>query len=207
MPFALADIYNVALSLIGNDGGIADPDNDQDTPAKACRTHWPMVREEILRDFVWPRLRVNAETLALISSDPNGQWSYSYAAPANYARILRVLDADSPPIDTPATQAAYLLGTRTDGSPVLFTNVEDALVDYTLMQTNVAYWDGDMVSAAAHLLASRIATKFGPDAVRLGDRALKLYVWRLNQAQSNAQNEERPPLQPDGGALVAERNT
>lgn len=202
---SVAELWNQALGHIGSDAEITDPDTDRTVAGQTCRRHWATVRDEILRDFAWPRFKVT-EALALVEEDPNGQWSFSYAAPAGYSRILRVLDENSPPVDNTANRVPYMLGRRDDGSVLIFTNLEDAFVEYARQETDVNRWDSDAVGAAALLLASRISPKFGPDAVKLGDRAFGLYRWRLGTAQANALNEEQTPLPADGGDFYEARN-
>jgi hypothetical protein len=196
---AVADIWNQALSLIGNEGEVQDPESDTDTPAKACRRHWETVRDEVLRDFAWPKF-TQTEDLTLVEEDPNDgiEWAFTYAQPANCIRIRRILNG-STRIDNADNVTPYKLGRDADGNVLIFCDLEDAQIEYAYQETNTEKYDADLVSSMAHLLASRIAPKFGPYAVKLGDRALRIYVWRLAQARDNALNEQRPDIDLGSG--------
>lgn len=201
---SVADVWNTALSLVGSDAEVQNADTDLSTPAKVCRRHWPTVRDEVLRDFGWPKL-TTTEDLALVEADPNDgiEWAYSYAYPSNCMRLRRILNGESA-IDVETNVTRYKLGRAPDGSVLIFCDLEDAQVEYVYAEQQVARYDADVASAMAHLLASRIAVKFGEGALPLGDRALKIYAWRLAEARANALNEQNPK-QDDGSSFERAR--
>jgi len=202
---SVADIWNQALGLVGVDGEIQDPDADADAPATACRRFWVTVRDQVLRDFPWPKLKTT-EDLALVEADPNDgiEWAFSYAQPANCLAIRRLLNG-STRIDNEATVVPYDVGRKaSDGSVIIFTDLEDAQIEYTFHETDTSRYDADVVMAMALLLAASIAARFGPEAVKLGDRALRLYEWRRGTAQANAMNEKQPDL-PTGSSFERAR--
>lgn len=195
---SVADIWNMALGLVGVGDEVNDPDAETSKEATACRRYWEIARDEVLRDFVWPKLKTT-EDLALVEADPNGgiEWGFSYAHPAKCIRIRRILNGASR-VDTPESMIPYDVGRKaTDGSKLIFTDLEDAQIEYSFHETDTARYDADMVSAMAHRLASYIAPRFGPEAVKLGDRALRIYTWRQATAQQNAANEVRRDLSMD----------
>lgn len=192
---SVADIWNMALGLIASDATIQDPDEEQSKPARTCRVHWETVRDEVLRDFVWPKLKQVVD-LTLVEEQPNDgiYWQYSYAYPDSCARLVAVLNGATR-LQVESNVQRFEIGRKsTDGSALIYTDLEDAQVEFIYHETETARYDSDMVSAMAHLLASRIAPAFGPEAVKLGDRALRVYVWRMAQSQANALNEQRPDM-------------
>lgn len=200
---SVANIWNMALGSISVGDEITDPDNESSKEARACRRFYESVRDQVLRDFDWPRLRRRV-ALTLVEEEPNDQWAYSYREPANVAAIRRVMDAGDPYTLNESTYQKHALGQDDDGV-LIYSDVEDAELVYTYAETNPEKWPPDVVETMALLLGARIAPQFGPEAVKLGDRSLRLYEWRRNVAQANAANEEKPDLQNDGGSFVRAR--
>lgn len=190
---SVAEIWNMALGLVGVDGEINNPETETSASARACRRYWETVRDEVLRDFDWPNLKTT-EDLTLVETSPNSgvEWAFSYAKPANCLKIRRLLNGASA-LDTNSNVTRYVQGRKaSDGSALIFTNLEDAQIEYTFHETETARYEPDLVSALACRLASAIAAHFGPEAVKLGDRAFQYYRWRIANAWSNALREERP---------------
>lgn len=185
---SVADICNQALGYIGVGDEITDLDTESSKEARACRRFYTQTRDEVLRDFPWPRF-MRTVALTLVAEDPNEQWDYSYRMPADVANLIRVMVEDSARQVTSASRIPYEIGQDNTGQ-LIFCDYEDAILKYTKAETNTEQYPPDMVQAIVLLLASRIAPQFGPDAVKLGDRALKLYEWRRATAQANALNEE-----------------
>lgn len=186
---SVADIWNMALGQIGNGNEITDPDTETSKEAAACRAYWPTIRDEVLRDFPWPRLTVTA-ILQLVADNTAIQyapWRYTYRVPSNCAAVRRVLHPYSR-LETDATVVPYQLGRDASGD-LLFCDLQNASVEYTLLETQAARYMPDVVTAMALRLAGAIAPRFGPDAVKLGDRALRLYLAAIAKARANAGNE------------------
>jgi len=200
---SVADICNLGLGSIGVGDEITDPDTETSKEARACRRFYAVARDQMLRDFDWPRLRRRV-ALTLVAEDPNDQWEYSYRMPANVATMRRVMDSEEPYTVTEAVYQPMALG-QDDTGVLIYSNIEDAEAVYTHQEENTERWTPDMVQACGFLLGALIAPQFGPAAVKLGDRSLKLYEWRRTTAWANAANEEKPDLQQDGGAFVRAR--
>lgn len=202
---SVADICNQALGTIGVGDEITDLDTELSKEARACRRFYAVARDQVLRDFDWPRLRRRV-ALTLVEADPNdgAQWAYSYRMPANVAALRRVMDAGEPYTVNETVYQPAILGQDSTGA-LIYSNIEDAEAIYTYQEENTEQWTSDMVQACGFLLGALIAPQFGPEAVKLGDRSLKLYEWRRNTAWANAANEEKPDLQQDGGAFVRAR--
>jgi hypothetical protein len=196
-----ADVCNEALSAIGVGDEIQDLDTESSKEAKACRRFLASSRDIVLRDFTWPRFRV-VEVLALVDEDPLPQFAYSYREPANSASIIRLQHDLSPRRDDNDSLIPYELG-RDDTGTLIYTNLEDASIQYIYRETSLAKWTPDMTEVLVNLLASKIAPRFGPEAVKLGDRALKLYAYRLGIARAKALNEEVPDPEGDTDTVRA----
>lgn len=195
MPFAAIDIANMALGIIGVSDEIQDLDKESSKEAAACRRYYELSRAQVLRDFPWPRQR-SSTLLVLVASQPNTQWASSYRLPGNIARILRLKVDNSPRLDTTSTRIPYALGRDATGG-LLYTDVTSDLnptLEFVYDETDPSQLTADVAAAISLLLATSIAACFGPEAVKLGDRALKLYQWRLNEARATALTEDAPDL-------------
>lgn len=203
--FSVADICNQALGTIGVGDEISDLDSEASKEARACRRFYALARDQVLRDFDWPRLRRRV-ALTLVEEDPfeGAQWAYSYRMPSAVAALRRVMQAEEPYTVTEAVYQPAALG-QDDNGALIYSNIEDAEAVYTYQEENVEQWTSDMAQACGLLLGALMAPQFGPTAVKLGDRALKLYEWRRNTAWANAANEEQRDLRQDGGAFVRAR--
>jgi hypothetical protein len=205
-PLAVADIWNMALGLIGVADEVQDPDADQSKEATACRRFWQTARDETIREFPWPRLRMTEE-LQLVTdytAVDGAEWLYSYRMPDSCAVVRRIPSGVSR-VDTAATVIPYALG-RDDAGALIFTDLEDATVEFTYLEDDVTRYTPDLVSTIALLLASRIAPRFGPEAVKLGDRAFKLYIERRSAARATALNEVRPDVAIDDSTFLSARD-
>jgi hypothetical protein len=189
---AVVDIWNEALGLIGVAKEVNDPDTEVTNEASACRRFWPRVQLQVLRDFPWPRLAV-VESLALVATLPNAWWGYSYRMPANVARFRRVLSECSPRLETQGTRIPFELGRDATGV-LIFTDQASAFGEYTYQELDTAQYPADMIEPMVRLLASKIAARFGPEAVKLGNESLALYGQALSMARQAAMNEQRPDL-------------
>lgn len=196
-----ADVCNEALSAIGVGDEIQDLATESSKEATACRRFFATSRDLVLRDFPWPRFRV-VELLALVSTDPSPQFKYAYRLPARCASIVRLQHDLSPRLDDSDTLIPYELGRDATGT-LIYTNLESASIKYVYQETTLATWTPDMIEVLVQLLASKIAPRFGPEAVKLGDRALKLYEYRRGIARAQALNEEVPDPAGDGDIVRA----
>lgn len=189
---AVVDIWNQALSLVGVAREVADPDNETTNEASACRRFWSSVQLQVLRDCPWPRL-TQTDALSLVATAPNPRWGYIYRMPANVAAFRRVLTDCSPRLETTETRIPFVLG-RDNTGDLIFTDAAAAFGEYTYRELNTERYTPDMIEPMALLLASKIATRFGADAMKLGGVALSLYDRAISKARMAAFNEQKPDL-------------
>lgn len=181
---SVADIANMALGHIGVSSEIQNLESESSAEARACRRFYEPTRDEVLRDFAWPFATVIA-SLTLHEEDPTTEWQYSYAMPADVWAVRRLHNGTYSRAELTTNRVKYVRRGQ-----YLYTDQQDAVVEYTQKITDTEQFPPDFVAMLAYLLASRIAPSFGAEAVKLGDRALKLYEWSRAKAQMNALNEE-----------------
>lgn len=191
------DICNMALSHLGVSTEIQDLATERSKEAQACRRFYENTRDEVLRDFDWSFAR-RREDLALVATDPNTDWGYSYRKPADALAIRSLPNDAGIRIDTAASRVVYEEGSDTTGD-LIFTDQTDAEVIYTFRETVAEKFPPDFVQALSLLLASKIGPRVaGGDQFKLADRAFTLYRVAIQKAQANAANENgRLDPEPD----------
>lgn len=192
---SVVEICNMALRHLGVSREIQDIDENS-KEAAACRAFYENTRDEVLRDFDWSFAR-RRDTLSVVETDPNLDWSYSYARPADAVAIRNIPNDAGIRTDTASSRVPFDEG-RDDTQELIFTDQVDAELVYTIRETNPEKYPPDFVSALSLLLASYIGPSVaGGDQFKLADRAFALYERKIPRAQRNNAREERRDPQPD----------
>jgi hypothetical protein len=158
----------------------------------------------VLRDFPWPRLR-SVVALQLVAADPTPAVEVLVSHAGNVASIVRLQVDGSPRRDNTTTQLPYELGRDGTGGLIYCDqSIDDGItLQYVFAETTIAKWTPDMREVLVNLLASKIAVRFGPNAVKLGMTAYQLYERRRLIAWALAANEEVPDQPGDGDFIRA----
>lgn len=182
------EIANLALSHIGIGREIAALETEASEEAAACRRFFTTARDATFRDFPWPFAR-EFFTLGLVEEDPNDDWGYSYRYPSDCVQIHRILSGVRH--DDRQTRVSYNVGQDSDGL-LIFTDEEDAKIEYTKRVTDVERYPPDFIMAfsfrLAHLVAPRLT---GGDPFKVGERALQMYLFEISRAQASSVNEQQ----------------
>lgn len=178
---------NLALGHLGSLKEIANLDTENSQEARAMRRFYTQALDEMLRGFSWPFAMKTAD-LSLIEEDPTTEWAFSYAYPTDclfLRRILGVARNDSKQSRIPFREAF------SDDQQLIYTDEEDAVMEYTVRVSTVERWPVDFVKAFAFLLASYAAPSItAGDPLKLGDRAMVNHISALAVAKANSNNEE-----------------
>jgi hypothetical protein len=184
------DISNLALSHIGarsQVSSISPPDGTVE--AGYCARFYPLARRELLEAYSWP-FALKRSVLAPLTNIST-VWAYMYARPANCITPLRVLplqvlESYSLSIDryTDAYPDALVDTLFTERGTArfelegdfIFTNEPEAVLLYTMEQTDTSKFTPLFTSAVGMLLASYLA---GPILKGL-DGARASQTWRNN---------------------------
>lgn len=193
---AQIDICNMALSHLGVSVEVQDLTTDRSAAAQALRRFYEPTRDEVLRDFDWSFAR-KREVLALVETDPNLDWTYSYRRPAEAVAIRSLPNDAGIRQETLSSRTAFDEGSDDTGE-LIFADLTDAEVVYTFRETNTELYPPDFVAAFSLLLAARIGPRVaGGDQFKLADRAYLLYERAIKKAWANALNERRRDPEAD----------
>jgi len=190
-------ICNLALSHLGIAKEIANIETEISNEASACRRFFDTTNEETLADFPWPfatRFRV----LALLFERPaetGGEWGFSYRFPSDAFRIRRVLSGIRN--DNRQTRVSYRVA-QDDTAKIIYTDQRDAIVEYTLRQTNTELFTADYTIAFSYLLAHYIGPRLtGGDPTKIKERMFALYKVQIEKSQDSSLNEEQADEEPE----------
>ena len=203
MDFSAADteLANLALAHLGASKPIADLETENSTEARACRLFYEMARDNTLRDFLWPFARRQAE-LDLVEEDPTDEWAYSYRYPVDCLYARRLVSGYR--VETEFSRLVFEVA-GDDGGQLIYSDEEDAVLEYTVKLTNIATAPKDFQITMSFRLASYIAPMVtGGDPYKLGQRALQMYFSECSVARANANNEQRKD-QPEDTPYIAAR--
>lgn len=195
-------ICNMALSHLGVGDAITSlGENSQE--ANSCRAFFEVARDATLRDFSWPFATKTAD-LALIEEDPNDEWSYSYAYPADCLQFKRVLSGSRN--DTRQSREPYRIVKNADDY-VVYSDVEDAACEYVFRNEDTQHYPPDFAIALSFRLAAYVAPRLtAGDPFKMGERSMQLYQFELSKARANGANEEQAE-EPPQSEFILERET
>ena len=187
-------IANLALLHLGVSKRIGNLQSERSIEADAIRTAYADDRDYCLRDFPWPWATAYA-TLGLVS-DPtvavNDDWFFAYRYPSNCLFVRRILTAAGRRETNPAP---FRTGRDNQGR-LIFTDQEDAEVEYTAAVTDPQEFDAVFVSMFAWKLAASCGPSLSRDS-NMARTAMQMYEIEKLKAQSRALNEGQDPPAPE----------
>lgn len=169
----LRNLYNQALSAIGSDPVVTDPETS--TRATDLLNLWyPVARQAVMTAVHWPSVRgiqrlslakVRDENLPWANTDPAPGFLYSYAYPSDMLLPQYMEDF-----------SRFQLG-RIGAENLIFSNTELAILNYTIDDPVPIKWEPDLYRCVVWALAACInMSKTGKMAVtqKLENQVLEL---------------------------------
>lgn len=169
------DVCNIALSYLGDSaviGSINPPSGG--AQAQHCARFFPLALGEFVEahEWNWCTTRVSLAEV----DNPTTTWIYAYGLPGDMASPIAVISSDagddySVGIPSPYTTSLvnfdaslggytaqpYSIETLADGTPVLLTNQQYAVLRYKRIVENVGPLPPLAIEALARLLAAKLA--------------------------------------------------
>lgn len=209
-------IANMALAHLGNSDQIANLDENSNE-ARACLLFYEQCRDEVLGAFPWPFATI-IDALALVEADPTDEWAFSYRYPSDALTVYRIpsgfdraafqsftwpCSLTDWPYGFPAVPTRFRIVSDDEGK-LIYTDQEDATIEYTKRETDPTRFPADFTNALALKLASDIAPMVaGGDPFKLGDKAFQKYRLAVSDARARAANEERADPPPDSSLVTS----
>jgi hypothetical protein len=175
------DIWNAALSNIGHKANIADPD-EATVEANHCRRFYPMALRFALERFAWNFATRRVELAEV--DNPVDHWAYAYALPNQCIAARAVL----PPECTDDTlEQVFTIEAAEDGSAILYTNMEDAVLKYTTLVEDTNKFTPTFVIALSYDLAALLVGPIPKDPKKRQEMQ-RLAEYYTGMAQANNAN-------------------
>jgi hypothetical protein len=190
------EIANMALSHLAIGKEISNLDTERSEEASAFN----VALDATLRDFPWP-FETSFAALALVEEDPTSEWKYSYRYPTDCSKIKRILSGDRN--DNRQGRVPYKLGRDSSGK-LIYTDKEKAEIEYTYKDLDPNNLSSDCTLSLSWRLAAYIAPRVtGGDPFKLGDRAMKMYMYEVSIARASSVNEEQSEENPESEFIRA----
>lgn len=208
------DICNLALSHLGDEAQVAaiDPPDGSEASAQ-CGRFYPMVRSLLLEMHPWTFATKRA-ALAQVENPSPDDWQFAYTLPSTCIRPLAALTPGMPErafgLEADTGGQAYAVEAGQDGTPVLFTDVETAVLRYIDNVTDSTKYTPGFVAALARLLASYLAGPIlkGDAGVQQAQNQMKLFAVEYGRATAvNANTGKRTSYQTFQPSWAAGRGT
>lgn len=205
------DICNMALGHLGDRAtvsSISPPEGS--AQAEHCARFYPVARNLVLESHEWGCATKRANLALLSDTSPPG-FLYVYQQPSDCLNIIDLqrpfdptfhalfgagrVDSDG---DWTLDAVPYELESRSDGTPIIYTNLENAIIRYVALVTDTTKFSAQMLDAIAWLLAAYLAGPVvkGDAGAEMAASCMKAYYISLGQATSNdANNRRRSPAQ------------
>lgn len=159
MATSVETICNMALLHLGT-GAAIDDINEASSEASACRVYYDQCLDELLAIADWP-WATKYVSLGLVAEEPNGEWDFEYRIPVDSITVRRIIPAGG------YTGASLPFERSLDASGgLIWTDVADAVMEYTARAVNVAYFPPLFTSALAWKIAENIAEPISANSDR-----------------------------------------
>lgn len=187
------EICNMALGYVGVAHEISSLDGVE-TEAQQCKRFYAQTRDATLRDFPWP-FADKVVALALVASDPNDDWAYSYRYPADCIRAIRFVTGQR----VQTVRVPWALSSDASGK-LIFTDMQDAVLKYIYKVIDPEMFDPSFVEALAWRLGSKVAIPLSR-SIQERDYALKRFMLEMSIAEKHAANEGGDDVPPEAESI------
>lgn len=187
MSTSKVDICNLALSHIG--GGKIVGLTDRTETARLANLHYDRCVKTVLRDFPW-NFSKSIGALAVFDKTVPG-YNHVYLYPEDCLKVLRVF----PENYARDTSEKFDYQVFSDGqNKMIATDVEGALIEYTLYMPEPDLYDELFIEALSYKLASEINPSKTGNAQK-SQEMMQRYQLALNSAQRSSAVEDHRPIE------------
>lgn len=215
------DICNLALGHLGDAATVSSIDPPEGSAqAEHCSRFYPIARDSLLELHAWNFATTRVQLASLGSGWP--EWQYCYASPTDAINLLAVLDPNAandysvgnnfgftqsgiPLVGSGTyTPQPFSQETLADGTLVIYTNQENAVLRYTRSVTDTTIFSPLFVDALTWYLASYLAGPIikGDQGAAEAKRCMQMAVGMLAKATASDANQRRTQIAPNVGWIA-----
>lgn len=207
------DICNLALGNLGDIANVSSIDPPEGSAqAQLCAQFYPIARDSLLEMHTWGfcTMRANLPLLQDLSGQQT-QWQYIYQAPSNVLNYIAVLDQNamddySQQFPMAYTQVGlvnngqglytpqdFVVESLVDGTQVIYTNQDNAMLRYTAKVTDPTKFTPLFVEALSHYLSAKLAGPLlkGDQGAAEAKRQMQLFQLHMEKAVESDSNQRR----------------
>lgn len=184
------DIWNLALSHLGNKASVADPD-EASAEANHCRRFYPIVLRTALEAHAWNFATLRKQMA--VAENPVSHWTFAYYRPADCLVIRAVL---LPGSSDDSQEQDYAAESNEAGDEIIYTNVDDAVIKYTRTVEDTNRFSHHFVMALSYYLASTLVGPIVKDPKRRQEMTQLGQFW-VGLAQTLDANQKRGSVYKD----------
>jgi hypothetical protein len=200
MAESKTEIWNLAIGHLGTGKEIAS-DSENSEEAKACRRMWDICLRKTLIAAPW-HFAKRIQAAELIEIDPNDEWGYSYQIPTDCVFLRRVLSGSRN--DSRQSRIPFTPSSDTDGNKLFYTDLENAYIEITFLNTNPLQYTPGFELSASYKLASLIAPRLTKgDPFKMKKDMERLFLMSLSEASAENANEEQPDVEVESEFIRA----
>jgi hypothetical protein len=148
-----------------------------------CRRFYPIARDVLLEKHAW-RFATVRESLALLEDTPPAGWTLTYAKPNLCIKPLVILLPEETDDDN---GQPFIVESLTDGTEVIYTNTEDAVIRFIILRTDPTKFTPLFVNALAWLLASYLSGPITKDP-KVKESCYKMFLKEFGDAAMSDAN-------------------
>ena len=185
------DICNLALARLGDEATVSSLDPPEESAqAYHCARFYPIARDTLLEAHDWSFATTRRALAELSDATPPAGWLYAYSRPTGAVRLLACLEAEAPDDSDPQPFTTEAL---TDGTRVIYSNTQDAVMRYTIRVIDPAVFPPLFVDALSLLLASHLAGPLlkGTAGVQMSRAMGSAFAGVLAMAKTSDANQRR----------------
>ncbi len=202
---SVVEICNLALSNIR--AGSINNLNEGSLQAQLCKLHYPIARDQVLREIPWQFAHKLAPLAALTDADKIFNWEYAFQYPSDCLKLNRLVINYESRADNNGAFTRYQyrddyleslhpnlnaqVPYRIYGK-VIASNDPELRADYVARIEDPNQYDAQFISALSNLLASKIAIGIvgGNDGRQYKADALQIYQLEIATAAAANANEQ-----------------
>lgn len=168
-------ICNQGLGYLGDEATVTSIDPAEGSQqAEHCATFYPIARNTVLESHPWKCATTREALVELADVEPPATWGFAYAYPNGCLRPLVVLQPGATDDDDGED---FTIETTSDGTMVIYTNIEEAELRYIFLQEDTTKYTTLMVNAIARFLAHLLAGPVikGSEGMKVSQAQLEIY--------------------------------